>query len=339
MSTTKAGPGADSGTAAPDTPPPSPPPPSARGRVRSRTTGAAALLLTPFFVLFVLVMVVPIGYAVWLSLFSEKQSGLGFGGTETVFSGLGNYTAALGDPAFREGFVVLLGYCALYIPLMIGGALALALLLDSALARARRFFQLALFLPHAVPGIIAALIWVYLYTPQLSPVVEAMEAGGIGFDFFAPSGALPSVVNIALWEWLGYNMVIFYAALQAVDRSVLEAATVDGAGAWRTAFSIKVPLIRASVVMVALFTVIGSLQLFTEPLILNKGTGSAVTSTWTPNMYAYTAAFERNDYGLAAAASVLLALTAALLSFVVTKLSGGRKQKKAVARAAKGVTA
>ncbi|MCX5204772.1 sugar ABC transporter permease [Streptomyces sp. NBC_00237] len=305
-----------------------PAPPPVRGRPRSRTGRAAALLLAPFFVLFVLVMVVPIGYAVWLSLFSEKQSGLGFGGVETVFSGLDNYTAALGDPAFREGFLVLLGYCALYIPLMIGGALALALLLDSALARARRFFQLALFLPHAVPGIIAALIWVYLYTPQLSPVVDAMEAGGIGFDFFSPSGALPSVVNIALWEWLGYNMVIFYAALQAVDRAVLEAATVDGAGAWRTAFSIKVPLIRASVVMVALFTVIGSLQLFTEPLILNKGTGSAVTSTWTPNMYAYTAAFDRNDYGLAAAASVLLALTAALLSFVVTKLSGGRKQKK-----------
>ncbi|MEU6482883.1 sugar ABC transporter permease [Streptomyces sp. NPDC046887] len=285
------------------------------------------MLLAPFFVLFAVVMVLPIGYALWLSLFTEKQSGLGFGGTETVFSGLGNYTAALGDAAFREGFLVLFGYCLVYIPLLLAGGLGLALLLDSALARARRFFQLALFLPHAVPGIIAALIWVYLYTPQLSPVVKAMEAGGIGFDFFSPSGALPSVVNIALWEWLGYNMVIFYAALQAIDRSVLEAATVDGAGAWRTAFSIKLPLIRASVVMVALFTVIGSLQLFTEPLILNKGTGSAVTSTWTPNMYAYTAAFDRNDYGLAAAASVLLALTAALLSFAVTRLAGNREKK------------
>ncbi|MFG2871777.1 carbohydrate ABC transporter permease [Streptomyces sp. NPDC048338] len=294
-------------------------------------TRAAAVLLTPFFVLFTAVMVVPIGYAVWLSLFTEKQSGLGFGGTETVFTGLDNYTAALGDRAFREGFGVLLGYCLFYIPLLVAGALGLALLLDSALARARRFFQLALFLPHAVPGIIAALIWVYLYTPQLSPVVEAMEAGGVGFDFFSPEGALPSVVNIALWEWLGYNMVIFYAALQAIDRSVLEAATVDGANSWRIAFSIKVPLIRASLAMVGLFTVIGSLQLFTEPLILNKGTGSAVTSTWTPNMYAYTAAFDRNDYGLAAAASVLLALTAALLSFGVTRLTGraNRKEKRA----------
>ncbi|MEU6165510.1 carbohydrate ABC transporter permease [Streptomyces tanashiensis] len=288
-------------------------------------TRAATLLLTPFFVLFTAVMVVPIGYAVWLSLFTEKQSGLGFGGTETVFTGLDNYTAALGDRAFLEGFGVLLGYCLFYIPLLLAGALGLALLLDSALARARRFFQLALFLPHAVPGIIAALIWVYLYTPQLSPVVQAMEAGGIGFDFFSPEGALPSIVNIALWEWLGYNMVIFYAALQAIDRSVLEAATVDGASAWRIAFAVKVPLIRASLAMVALFTIIGSLQLFTEPLILNKGTGSAVTSTWTPNMYAYTAAFDRNDYGLAAAASVLLALTAALLSFAVTRLTGRRK--------------
>ncbi|MEU8879819.1 MULTISPECIES: carbohydrate ABC transporter permease [Streptomyces] len=292
-------------------------------------TRAAALLLTPFFLLFTAVLVVPIGYAVWLSLFTEKQSGLGFGGSETVFTGLGNYATALGDRAFREGFGVLLGYCLLYVPLMMGGALGLALLLDTALARARRFFQLALFLPHAVPGIIAALIWVYLYTPQLSPVVRAMEAGGIGFDFFSPEGALPSVVNIALWEWLGYNLIIFYAALQAIDRSVLEAATVDGAGAWRVAFAVKIPLLRGSLAMVGLFTVIGSLQLFTEPLILSRGTGSAVTSTWTPNMYAYSAAFDRNDYGLAAAASILLALTAALLSFAVTRLTGARKERTA----------
>ncbi|MGW6559138.1 carbohydrate ABC transporter permease [Streptomyces hydrogenans] len=292
-------------------------------------TRAAALLLTPFFLLFTAVLVVPIGYAVWLSLFTEKQSGLGFGGSETVFTGLGNYATALGDRAFREGFGVLLGYCLLYVPLMMGGALGLALLLDTALARARRFFQLALFLPHAVPGIIAALIWVYLYTPQLSPVVRAMEAGGIGFDFFSPEGALPSVMNIALWEWLGYNLIIFYAALQAIDRSVLEAATVDGAGAWRVAFAVKIPLLRGSLAMVGLFTVIGSLQLFTEPLILSRGTGSAVTSTWTPNMYAYSAAFDRNDYGLAAAASILLALTAALLSFAVTRLTGSRKERTA----------
>ncbi|WP_030903718.1 carbohydrate ABC transporter permease [Streptomyces sp. NRRL F-5126] len=281
---------------------------------------AAGILLTPFFVLFTIAMLIPVGYAIWLSLFTQKLSGLGFSGPHSVFDGLGNYVATLGDAAFRDGFRVLAGYVVCYIPIMVGGALVIALLLDTALARARRFFQLALFLPHAIPGLIAALIWVYLYTPGLSPVVDAMRSGGIGLDFFSSNGALPSVVNIALWEWLGYNVVIFYASLQAVDRSLLEAAAVDGAGNWRQAWSIKLPLIRSSVFLVLLFTVIGSLQLFTEPLLLS-GSGSAITSTWTPNLYAYAEAFQLGDYGRAAAASVLIALVAAVLSFAVTKLA------------------
>jgi multiple sugar transport system permease protein len=290
--------------------------------------GAATALLAPFFLLFTCATLIPIGYAVYLSLFSEQSSGLGFGGTETVFTGLGNYTRALGDSAYRAGYVTIAEYCLLYIPLMLGLSLLVALLLDSVLARAKRFFQLALFLPHAVPGIIAALIWTYLYTPGISPVLDAIGSGGLQLDPL--THPLPAVVNMAVWEWTGYNMVIFYAALQAIPREVLEAAVVDGASPLRTALSIKIPLVRASITMVGLFTVIGSLQLFTEPMILN-GVAPAVVSTWTPNMYAYTAAFSRNDFGLAAASSVMLALVAAALSFVVTKLTGSRSQREAEA--------
>jgi len=295
-----------------------------------RRHGVPALLLAPFLVLFSACTLIPIGYAGYLSLYTERRSGLGFGGTETVFTGLGNYTRALGDAAFRDGFATTAQYCLLYIPLMIGLSLVLALLLDSALARARRLFQLALFLPHAVPGIIAALVWMYLYTPGISPVVDALDAVATQPDLLA--SPLPAVVNIALWEWTGYNMVIFYAALQAIPREVLEAAVVDGAGPVRTAVSVKIPLIRASLTMVGLFTVIGSLQLFTEPMILH-GAAPGVISTWTPNMYAYTAAFEHNDYGLAAAASILLALTAAALSFAVTRAGRARTARRAEAAA------
>ncbi|MER7842397.1 sugar ABC transporter permease [Kitasatospora sp. NPDC096077] len=301
------------------------------GSVRAATVrrrgrlGAPALLLGPFLLLFTACTLVPIGYAVYLSLFTEHRDGLGFGDAETVFTGLGNYARALGDDAFRNGLLITAGYCLLYIPLMVGLSLTLALLLDSTLSRARRFFQLALFLPHAVPGIIAALVWMYLYTPGISPVVDALGSAGLQPDLLGHP--LPAVVNIALWEWTGYNMVIFYAALQAVPREVLEAAVVDGAGPLRTALGIKVPLIRASIVMVALFTLIGSLQLFTEPMILH-GVAPGVISTWTPNMYGYTAAFDRNDYNLAAASSVLLALLAAGLSFVVTRLTGGSRPKR-----------
>ncbi|MEV4612733.1 sugar ABC transporter permease [Kitasatospora sp. NPDC049258] len=287
---------------------------------------APAVLLAPFLLLFTACTLVPIGYAVRLSLFTEHRSGLGFGGATQVFTGLGNYTRALGDQAFRAGFLTTAEYCLLHIPLMVGLSLLLALLLDSGLARAGRFFQLALFLPHAVPGIIAALIWMYLYTPGISPVVDTLNSVAVRPDLLGHP--LPAVVNIALWEWTGYNMVIFYAALQAVPREVLEAAVVDGAGALRTAWSVKIPLVRASIAMVGLFTVIGSLQLFTEPMILH-GVAPGVISTLTPTMYAYTAAFERGDYGLAAAASILLAGTAAALSYAVTRAARAGRTRSA----------
>ncbi|MGW5124945.1 carbohydrate ABC transporter permease [Streptomyces sp. NPDC004069] len=299
--------------------------PSRTAAARRRRYAAPTVLLAPFFVLFTGATLVPIGYAVYLSLYAEHRSGLGFGGSETVFTGLGNYTRALGDTAFRGGFLNLALYCLLYIPLMMILALLLALLLDSVLVKARRFFQLALFLPHAVPGTIATLAWIYLYTPGISPVIGALDSLGANAD---PLGhPLPAVVNMAVWEWTGYNMVIFFAALQAIPREVLEAAVVDGAGPLRTALSIKVPLIRSSLTVVGLFTVIGSLQLFTEPMILH-GTTPSVVSTWSPNMYAYTAAFERHDYGLAAASSVLLALAAAALSFVVTRATRARSEDR-----------
>lgn len=293
-------------------------------RIAGRRGGtAAAVLLAPFFVVFLAAMVAPIGYALYLSLFAQRLSGLGFDGARQVFDGLGNYSRALHDPAFLHGFLIVAGYCVLYIPVMLVLALGLALLLDSALTRARRFFQLALFLPHAVPGLIAALVWTYLYTPGISPVVSALNSTGIHLDLLSSGAVLPSVVNVAVWEWTGYNMVVFYAALQAIPRELIEAATVDGATGLRTALSVKLPMIRPALVLAGLFTVIGALQLFTEPMIL-RGNSAAITSTWTPNMYAYSAAFDRSDYGLAAAASVLLALVAAMLSFAFTRLAGQR---------------
>ncbi|MCZ4101445.1 MULTISPECIES: carbohydrate ABC transporter permease [unclassified Streptomyces] len=298
--------------------------PRRRAAARPGQRGAVTVLLVPFFALFGLVMVAPIGYAVWMSLFQERSSGLGFGGTERVFSGLGNYSRALSDPAFRTSFLHIAVYCVAYIPVMIGGALVLALLLDSALSRAKRFLQLALFLPHAVPSMIAAIIWIYLYTPGLSPVTGWIESLGGNWAFFSADHALSSMINIAVWQWIGYNMVIFYAALQAVPRETLEAAVVDGAGELRIAWQIKVPVIRSSVVLTLLFTCVGAVQLFNEPKILSSR-ASSLGSTWSPTMYIFKAAFERHDYGLAAASSLLLALAAAALSFIVTRIGNRGK--------------
>jgi multiple sugar transport system permease protein len=292
--------------------------PTARRSARRRELGACGVLMTPFFVLLVTVFLIPVGTAVWLSFFSDDQPGLGFGPERTVFAGLRNYTAVLTDPTFLGGLGVVALYCLVYIPLMVVGALALALLLDSGVVRLRGTAQLALFLPHAVPGIIAALIWLYLYTPGISPVIELLARADITVDFLGVHTVLPSIVNISLWSNLGYNMIVFYAALQAVPREVIEAAVVDGAGPVRTALQVKTPLVRPSIVMVAMFTLIFALQLFTEPMLLSQST-PMINSRFSPSMYIYDAAFTRNNYGLAAAASVVLLLCTIALSYGVTR--------------------
>lgn len=280
----------------------------------------ASIFLTPFFGLFFVAMVAPVIYAIALSFFAQKRSGLGFGGAETVFVGLGNYVDVLGSATFVGGFVRLFLYCLMYIPLMLGAALGFALLLDALVTRAKRAFQLLLFLPHAVPGVIAALVWAYLYTPGVSPIVSTLAAGGIQIDFLSVHMVLPAIVNIGVWEWTGYNVIVLFTALQAVPRDILEAARVDGASELRSAFSIKAPLIMPAFGVILLFTVIGTLQMFTEPQILSKAT-TAITSTWVPNMWAYDAAFNRNNLPQAAAASIILALLAGILSWLVTRIA------------------
>ncbi|MFB8026710.1 carbohydrate ABC transporter permease [Streptomyces sp. NPDC056465] len=300
------------------TPAAEPAAPTGRRSARRRELGACGVLMTPFFVLLVTVFLIPVATAVYLSFFSDDQPGLGFGPERTVFAGVRNYAAVLADPTFLGGLGVVALYCLVYIPLMVAGALVLALLLDAGVVRLRGTAQLALFLPHAVPGIIAALIWLYLYTPGISPVIDLLGKADITVDFLGVHTVLPSIVNIALWSNLGYNMIVFYAALQAVPREVIEASVVDGAGPVRTALQVKTPLVRSSIVMVAMFTLIFALQLFTEPMLLSQST-PMINSRFSPSMYIYDAAFTRNNYGLAAAASVILLLCTIALSYGVTR--------------------
>lgn len=279
---------------------------------------ACAVLLAPFLLLLVTVFLIPTGTAIWLSFFAQDQPGLGFGPESTVFVGLRSYVAVLSDPTFLNGLLTVVVYCLIYIPIMVIGALVLALLLDSGVAKLRGWAQMGLYLPHAVPGIIAALIWLYLYTPGLSPIIDLFAKGDIHLNFLGINTVLPSIVNIALWSNLGYNMVIFYAALQAVPREVLEASVVDGAGPVKQAVRIKTPLVRGAIVTVGIFTLIWALQLFTEPVLLSQST-PMISARFSPSMYIYDAAFTRNNYGLAAAASVILLAFTIALSYGVTR--------------------
>lgn len=278
------------------------------------------MFLAPFMVLYFVFTIAPLVYALGLSLFTEKSSGLGFGGAQTIFSGIDNYVRALGDSVFLRSFGNVALYCAIYIPVMTMLALVLALLLDSAAARAKGFFRLAFYLPNIVPALIASIIWLYLYTPGISPLVAALEGVGFEWNLTSTLGALFSLSNLAVWLHTGYNVILFYAALQAVPREVIEAASIDGAGALRTAFAIKARMITGAIGVAVLFTVVGAMQLFAEPLLLSQR-APAIDSRWTPNMFIYQTAFEKHDMGYAAATAVLFAVVIGVMSWLVTRVS------------------
>jgi len=277
---------------------------------------AALVLLAPFLALFAWVYVLPMFYALYQSLFQLKRSGLGLEAPERVFAGLDNYVRVLGDAEVISGVGRVLLFGLVQVPIMLGLALFLALLLDSTVARGKTFFRLTFFLPYAIPGVIAAILWSFLYMPSFSPLRALF-----GIDFLSPGNVLWSTANIVTWSWTGYNMIVIFTALQAVPRELYEAARMDGASAWRINLSIKVPMVRPAIILTALFSIIGTLQLFNEPSVMRVIAPGGVSSTYTPAMAAYAAAFSANDYNYAAAIAVLLALTTCVLSLVFHKLT------------------
>ena len=135
-----------------------------------------------------------------------------------------------------------------------------------------------------------------------------------------------SIGNIVSWEFIGYNMIILYAALRSIPEDLYEAAAVDGAGAVRTAWSIKIPAIRPAILLTVIFSVIGAFQLFTEPQLLRPLAPSVIDTSYTPNLYAYSLTFTSQEPNYAAAVSFLLGLVIVIVSSAVLFITSRRSQ-------------
>lgn len=299
--------------------------PRVRSKTKSKYTSSRAIshrraltvFLLPFSVLFTLFYIVPIGYAIYQSLLTVEREGT-FGPAVQVFGGLTQYISVFQNEAFWASIGRVLMFGAVQVPVMLGVALILALLLDSPLVRGTKFFRLAFFAPYAVPSVIAAIMWGFLYSPNLSPFTAVTE----NFDFLSPTTVLWSIANVVTWVYVGYNMLIIYSALLSIPQEIYEAARIDGANQFRIAWSIKIPLVVPALVLTGIFSIIGTLQLLAEPQVF-QSFSSAVTSTFTPNLTIYTTASIPN-MSLAAAMSVVLALATFALSFTVLKLTQRR---------------
>ena len=219
-------------------------------------------------------------------------------------------------------------YGLIQIPIMLGLALFLALVLDSAILRRKTVFRLGSFLPFAVPSVVAALMWGYLYGQSFGPIAQIAHALGLPApEFLNYRNVIPALANISTWQYTGYNMLILYAALQSIPQELYDAAAVDGADSIQIATKVRIPLIAPAVILTGIFSIIGTLQLFNEPNVLNSIAPSVINPHFTPNMYVYSLAFRSQQFDVSAAIAFTLAIVTGVLAsvfFFLTRRSGGR---------------
>jgi multiple sugar transport system permease protein len=224
------------------------------------------------------------------------------------FVGLRNYAQLLQTPLFWQALANTLYFVVVGVPASIGLSLAAALLLDSRFARWQPFFRTALFAPVVTTVVAVAVIWRYLLHTRYGLINQGLEAIGLApVDWLGdPHWSMPAIIAFAAWKNFGYNMIILFAALQAVPRDLYEAARMDGAGAVRRFTDVTFPLLVPTLVLVGILTVSGYFQLFAEPYVMTQG--GPLRSTYSMLYLMYEEGFRWWNLGNASAVAFLLFL-------------------------------
>ncbi|WP_082598779.1 MULTISPECIES: carbohydrate ABC transporter permease [unclassified Kitasatospora] len=279
------------------------------------------VFFAPFLVVFVIGIAAPLAYAAYLSLFQDRLVG------GNVFVGFDNYTRALGDDLFRAGLWRVTLFLLVQVPVMLGLALLAALAIDSGRLRWPALFRIGIFVPYAVPAVVASLMWGYLYGDRFGLIRQIGDALHVDVPrLLSDSWMLTSIGNVVTWEYVGYNMLILYAALRTVPQELYEAAEMDGAGEFRKAWSIKLPALRPALALTTVFSIIGTFQLFNEPNVLQSLAPDVVSTSYTPNMYAFNLAFNGQQFNYSAAVAVVLGGVTAVVAYAVQVRSMRKEQ-------------
>jgi ABC-type sugar transport system permease subunit len=272
-------------------------------RRRLNTSGGIApyVFIAPFYVLYGLFMIVPVGTAIYLSL--TEWVGLG----SPTWIGFGNYLNLVRDTSFGTALVNTLIYTIIGVFIVVPCSLLIAQGLNARGLKARDLFRITFFIPMVLSPIVIALIYSLIFDRSyglLNSVIQAVF-GVANIDWLGdPTLAKLAIGFVLLWRTVGYLTIFFLAALQAVPQELYEAAELDGAGVITKFRNVTLPAIRPVTAFVIVTSFISAAQLFDEPYLLTKGgPGEATLSV---SMFIYRAAFERQQFGYAAAAGVVL---------------------------------
>jgi ABC-type sugar transport system permease subunit len=280
------------------------------GKPQGRRDGAYPamtpwLFLLPYLLLTAVFFLYPFANSVWLAFHQTN------GPQSAVFVGWSNFAFVLADPDFHKALINTTIYTVVSIFVQLPLSLGLALLLNSGASRMRNAFRLIIFSPHLVGQIFVGILFAVVFTPRyglFNQGLEALIGWGLEERWLAnPTLVMPALIIVSLWMYVGFNMIYFLAALQSVDKALIEAAGIDGANPWQLFRNVILPQIKPVAVFVVVMSTIGSYQLFELPYSLLQGFGPN-NSGLTLVGYLYTTAFDSGDLGTGAAIGWLLAL-------------------------------
>jgi multiple sugar transport system permease protein len=292
-----------------------------RGEHQPGHARPAVLLMAPFLVLYVLFIIGPSLYMFVMSFFDTSlvQSGLG------PFAGFRNFGDALGNSAFWASMWHTIWFTILTTPPLVVLAFVFALLADR-VRRGRWFYRLAFFLPYILPSAVVALIWIWLYTPELGLLGRVATSLGFAEPSWLgnPNLAMWSIAVTTLWWTLGFNFVLYLAGLQDIPRDLYEAASIDGAGPWQQIRRITIPMLARTTSLVVVLQVIASLKVFDQMYIMTSGGPNF--STRPVLEYVYDVGFTDFRVGYAAAVSTLFFILVLAVSAVWVVLTRRQEQ-------------
>lgn len=280
---------------------------------------AGWIFLAPATLLIVIMSFVPMIQAFLLSLQTGK-------GNQLSFAGLYNYGRLFKDAIFVKSLTNSFIYLIVQVPIMLLLALFLASMLNNRNLKFKGLYRTAIFLPCATSLVSYAIIFRSLFAVDGFINVVLIKLGILqtGYNFLAnPTSARVVIILALLWRWTGYNMVFYLAGLQNIEYSVYEAAKIDGATPFETFWKITVPLLKPTILLTAIMSTTGTLQLFDESVNLTNG--GPANATITMSHYIYNLSFKYvPNFGLAAAMSYIILILVASLSFIQMK-AGDRR--------------
>jgi multiple sugar transport system permease protein len=291
--------------------------PSAFKRLIGSEHFAGWAFVAPAVILIAIFFLIPIGWSLLISFQANNLI------APPHYIGLANYKALTKDPAFRSAIGHTLLYTAIFVPVSVAGALALAVALNRKI-RGIRFYRLAVFVPLVTSTVATGLVFLWLLDPTFGFVNYVLHAVGLPQQQFLqdPNEALYCIVAMTVWGWLGFDVIVYLAALQGVPEELLEAAEIDGASKWSRFRSIVVPLLGPATLFLVVWSTINALQLFDEIYVTTRG--GPLGSTTVIVYYLYQQAFQFFNGGYGSAIAYVLFL--AILVVTLIQLWVGRRR-------------